>query len=258
MDKFGLGLLPKEPSVFSCDVHSGISPSKPGTTGEGAKGRGTDDDQQRAQIHATNISEALREGEEEEVFSEARDTASTAPDKAVDDSDGKGSVSTLYSSASPPVVADPSAGSFGRGTGREPREKDENGEGEEEWCAGHVCLRLRPDGLRERRSRNGGGGGGARMERGGIDAGRGSRESSGSDAGSVSASDGEVCVCINRRVCAADRDEECFPKNTLGSSRMVDRRHSGTPSMTRLRRMRFCCHEQQPLCLGSFDACCVS
>ncbi|CAM9859255.1 unnamed protein product [Scytosiphon promiscuus] len=60
---------------------------------------------------------------------------------------------------------------------------------EEEWCGGHVCLRLRPDGLRERRR------GGRRtrdpQREAGDNMGESSEDGSGSDADSGSALNGE-------------------------------------------------------------------
>lgn len=116
-----------------------------------------------------------------------------------DETDGRARVNgqggaddAVRSSACPPVEGGASAGGLQRGAGRERRGKGKYGEDEEEWCAGHVCLRLRPDGLRERRVRNSGSAGGTGREPGGTNAGSGSEEASGSDDGSASASDGEV------------------------------------------------------------------
>lgn len=171
------------------------------TTGKGAESRGGDDHRRGA---ADDDEAPEEEEDDEEVFSQARDTEATGdePDEAAERADGDGQRSgaeAVLSPASPPVLGGPSASGSPRretGSGRERRGKYEDGESEEEWCAGHVCLRLRPDGLRERRSRMGDGNGGTRRDTGG----NGAEEASGSDDGSVSASDGEVRVLHTRVV----------------------------------------------------------
>ena len=187
----------------------------PMTTVKGAAGKGTDHHQRGAQLIAADVDEAPEEeeeneeeeeAEEEEVFSQARDTVASGsePDEAVEraDHDGRREADALLSPASPPVLGGPSSGSLRPGRKTERQGKSENGEDEKEWCAGHVCLRLRPDGLRERRSRSGGdggGGGGARREPGGNNAGDDAEEASESDDDSVSPSDDEVHALFTRR-----------------------------------------------------------
>eukprot|EP00752_Nemacystus_decipiens_P007119 g6377.t1 len=164
--------------------------------GRGTESRGANDDRLGTQPFATDIDQPLEDeaddDEEGEVFSQARDAVATSgePDEAAELANGGGQngAGGLRSTASPPMRDEPSAGSPRRCARRERRGQHENGQDEEEWCAGHVCLRLRPDGLRERRRGDGGGRTGFSA---GNNAGDGSEEVSGSDDGVVSASDGE-------------------------------------------------------------------
>lgn len=170
------------------------------TTGKSAEGGDSDNDQRVTLFPAKHVDE---EEEEEEIFCQARETATTGAesDEAVEnaDVDGQRGADTLLSSTCRTIGGGLSTGSLRRGTRREQRGKDENGGHDEEWCVGHVCLRLRPDGLRE--SNRNVDGGGTRRAPGSNNAGERSEEASESDAGSVSASDGEVCV---RRVLTVD------------------------------------------------------
>lgn len=93
-----------------------------------------------------------QQGDEDEIFSQARDTEGTSHTAAiVDEHDphrsnaphqvlGAGTVPGIIPSESHAPITIPSFLNGGKDGGR--------GESDE-WCAGHVCLRLRPDGLKE-------------------------------------------------------------------------------------------------------------
>lgn len=152
------------------------------TTGDGGKpkqGRRSEHDSRGKKKITADQQDKEEEGEEEELFSQARDTndgepievtPKTVSDQSID------SRAALSSSVASPGGTDPSAdnadiahplspasvlheeeyssGSLWGATGKEAVKEEEQEEEEEEWCLGHVCLRLRPDGLRERRSGN--------------------------------------------------------------------------------------------------------
>ncbi|CAM9808914.1 unnamed protein product [Ectocarpus sp. 6 AP-2014] len=140
--------------------------------------------------HATSTAVPLNiSGEEEgdEVFSEARGTPVTVAESDNDDDrTSQENAAALGSMRTPPnstLAREASGGSIRVGSGNAVKEKEE----QEEWCTGHVCLRLRPDGLRERRR---GSTSGTGMGLGG-DAEEGSEDVSGSDIDPASGSDGE-------------------------------------------------------------------
>ncbi|CAM9411965.1 unnamed protein product [Ectocarpus sp. 13 AM-2016] len=141
--------------------------------------------------HATStvVPAAISEEEEgDEAFSEARGTPVTVAESNNDyDRTSKENVAALGSMRTPPSstpAREAIVGSLRAGSGDAVKEEEEEEE-QEEWCTGHVCLRLRPDGLRERRSASGAGIGL------GVDAEEGSEDESGSDTGPASGSDGE-------------------------------------------------------------------
>eukprot|EP00903_Cladosiphon_okamuranus_P005884 g5820.t1 len=170
-----------------CEGHALGDTSACQNVGKVAESRGSEDygGTQRFATQIDNTPEEEEEEQKQETFFQARDTVVTPSDEA-DEADGAVEAAERVDNdgqraSSPPVSGGPSA--------RSPRlGKSETGAGEEEWCSGHVCLRLRPDGLREGRSRDGGVGGGTEGEPGGQNAGDGSEES---DDGSGSVSDGE-------------------------------------------------------------------
>lgn len=112
-----------------------------------------------------------------EVFSEARDTEGDPP-AATDGSEadtheaGANEVGSIAEHGPDPSLGTPVAGlpSAQAGCGGAP-----GAERAEEWCAGHVCLRLRPDGLREKPG-DGGEEGGEESSEDGSGNGSGSEE----------------------------------------------------------------------------------
>ncbi|CAM9717326.1 unnamed protein product, partial [Ectocarpus sp. 4 AP-2014] len=141
--------------------------------------------------HATSTAVPVTISEEEEgneVFSEARGTPVTVAESDNDDDrTSQENVAALGRTRTPPnstPAREAIGGSLRVGSGDPVKEEEEE---QEEWCTGHVCLRLRPDGLTERRR---GSSSGAGIGLGG-DAEEGSEDESGSDTGPASGSDGE-------------------------------------------------------------------
>lgn len=142
--------------------------------------------------HATSTAVPVTISEEEEgdeVFSEARGTPVTVAESGNDDDRTPQEIAAALGSMRTPPNSTPAreviGGSLQVGSGDAVKEEEEE---QEEWCKGHVCLRLRPDGLRERRR---GSASGAGMGLGG-DAEEGSEDESGSDTDPAAGSDGEV------------------------------------------------------------------
>ncbi|CAM9331727.1 unnamed protein product [Ectocarpus sp. 12 AP-2014] len=140
--------------------------------------------------HATSTAVPVTVSEEEEggdVFSEARGTPVTVAESDNDydrtSQENVAALGSMRTPASSTPAREAIGGSLRVGSGDAVKEEEE--EEQEEWCTGHVCLRLRPDGLRERRSASGAG-----IGLGG-DAEEGSEDESGSDTGPASGSDGE-------------------------------------------------------------------
>lgn len=118
-------------------------------------------------IRREDLSAGEQEGEEEEeTFSQARDTDTTTAEitndgevvdetvvvvgteKPIGSSRASSPSSMGLQGSTSPSAAFPHEGNSGGRRNTTGRKEEE----EEEWCVGHVCLRLRPDGLRERRS----------------------------------------------------------------------------------------------------------
>lgn len=192
-------------------------------TGEGLTFKSADNDvhsapgEQHATTTATTAPVAAPEEEDgSEVFSQARDTLVTVSESDNDDDgtlqDGSAAPGNMRTTRNiTPAGSQPtddvdtahrlpssgcalpegSGSSLRAGRGNEGKEEEE--EEQEEWCTGHVCLRLRPDGLRERRRGSPSGVGVGLRD----DAEEGSGDESGSDAEFASGSDGEVRLLAN-------------------------------------------------------------
>lgn len=150
------------------------------------------------EIYRQNEENGEDGGDGEELFSQARETEGDPDPTSEDDGPNKTEYTSRTDTSGTATEQDlASIADITRGAERSPArsEGQEGDDGQaEEWCSGHVCLRLRPDGLRE-------------ASRGGRELGDGNSEDGESRDDAEARSDG----ARGRQVCSRVVGVPCEP-----------------------------------------------